>query len=552
MLTKDLLNTTNTQISISIKPLNKEVTVVDIVNLLRQLKNNQFMNFDDGISEAVKCFKNMTNDAPTPPHKEIVIAKAVDAILLLDVSDDDMLVTATVTSSWGGNDLSKSDLIAKLAEQEITYGLASDQFDKHIRFANFQDAGKTYSFEVAAGIPATHGIDSTFTRIIKTFEERELTPQESSNGKVDMHNLGQIQTVAIDTVLVTRTPATKGVNGMNVYGNEVATQDGNNIPFTINLGTKISPDDDNILISTLNGIPFLQDGYIGINDVLTIDTVDVNMGNIDFIGDVIVKGNIHEGMTVISQGNISVEGGISSATLQADGDIIIKNGVQGKVQEEDKKLACHITAGGSVSAQYIQYSNVKAGNNITVETQLLHCQVQAGDSVIVENSSQNKGTIFGGKIEAVNTISTIELGAHGGSKTYLKINGKLASSRKEIIVNKNSLSQDLPVLQKLIAAHEKVSLIKSKQQQHELLAKLKHKIDQKVATIVEAKKNIAHFTTQIDNIQQQMSIIVKGTVYDGVHVAIDKYDSQALAQYKAIKVSLKNNEITFSPLNEKN
>jgi len=550
MLTKDLLNITDNNISIAIKPLKKEIKAADIVKLLGQIKKNQFMTLDDGINEAVKLFKEITNSKSISSDKEIVIAQATDAVLLLEVSDNDMRVTATVTSSWGGKDISTADLVSKLTQQNITYGLASDQFDKHIRFANFQDAGKTYSFEVASGIPATHGINSTFTRVIKTFEERELAPQESSNGKVDMHNLGQIQTVIANTILVIRTPATKGVNGMNVYGHEVPTQDGENIPFTINIGTEISPDDTDALISTYEGIPYLQDGNIAINDVLTVDNVDINLGNIDFIGDVVIKGNVHEGMSVISHGNILVEGGVNSANLQADGDITIKKGVQGKTQEEDKTLACHIKAGGSISAQYMQYSDIQANNDITIETQLLHCQVRAGNNVIVENASQNKGTIFGGSIIASNKISTIDLGAQGGSKTHLKINGSLLSSRKEILNQKNSLSKNLPVLQQLIAAHDKVSLIKSKQQQQELLDKLQKNIDKKIASIVEAKKKITDLTQQIDNVQQQMSIIVKGTVYDGVHVVMDKYSSKTLAQYKAIKVSLKNNEVIFSPLNK--
>lgn len=551
MLTKDVLNITDNNISIVISPLKQEVKAVNIIKLLRQLKNNQFMDLEDGINEAVECFKNVANDKSPSSRKEVIIAKAIDATLSFEVSNNDMLATATIISSWGGKDLSTADLISKLTEHNIIYGLASDQFDKHIRFANFQEPGKEYTFEVAAGIAAVDGKDATFTRLIETLEERKLTPQQTSNGKVDMHNLGHIQTVSANTVLVIRTPATKCKNGLNVYGVEITTQDGNNLPFTINIGTGVSPDDENVLISTLEGIPFLQDGRIGINDVLTVDNVDINFGNIEFVGDVVVKGDIHEGMTVISHGNISVAGGVHSANLKADGDITIKNGVQGKIQEEDNTLACHIEAGGSISAQYIQYSHITSGSNVNVETQLLHCQVQAGDSVIVENSSQNKGTIFGGKIIAKNTISTIELGAHGGSKTFLKINGKLTNSRKEIANNQSLLTKDLAVLQQLIAAHEKVSLIKSKQEKQQLLDKLKQNIDKKVANIVEMKKSISHTSQQIENAQQKMSIIVKGCVYDAVHIVIDKYESQNLEQYKAVKVSLKDKEIIFSPLSEK-
>ena len=55
--------------------------------------------------------------------------------------------------------------------------------------------------------------------------------------------------------------------------------------------------------------------------------VDVKTGNIDFLGDVVIKGSVQEGYTVTAGKSITVLGMVTGATLTAQGDITVKNGV---------------------------------------------------------------------------------------------------------------------------------------------------------------------------------------------------------------------------------
>lgn len=548
MLTQDVLNISNEQITINISPQDNEVRAVEICQLLRRVKNNKLMDVDENIVKAADLINQLGRDSSTTVDNEIVIAKAMDASMTIDITTNDMKVVVTINAAWGGKKLSVEDLNQQLSNNDITHGLCSDTFEKQIAIAKRLKPGQELSFDAAYGSEPINGLNATFKVLVNTMENRELKPQTRSNGKVDMHDLGALETVAINTPLIKRIPPTLGQPGFNIFGNELPAIDGEQIPFRLNDGTQISPLDDNLLVSTIEGIPGLLNGDIIIHDVLIVKNVDIGFGNIDFKGNVVIEGDVCEGLTVISQGDITVGGCVNSANLQAQGNITVTQGIFGKKKSADESLTCHVNAGGSVTAQYIQYSHIIAGGNVNANTQLLHSHVISNESVIVANKASTKGTIFGGKISARKLISAVELGGSAGSKTQLILNANLNGLHETVDKKQQLLSKEFVVLQQLIAAHDKVSSITLKQDQQQLLNKLKRNIDKKVALIVDAKKSIAVINEQILLEQQSMSIMAKGTLFDGVHITMDEQTSQILEHYQAIKIVLNNNKIIIAPL----
>ena len=547
MLSQDVLNISHNQITISISPQKSEVKAVEIYQLLRRIKNNQLMEIDENIMKAADMINQSTRN--NAEQGDIVIAKATHATLSIDVVKEDMKAIVTIEAPWGGEHISLEDLNQRLLNHGIIYGLCVDSFKAQIVLASKLKSGQQLSFDAALGLAPVHGEDAQFTILVKTMEDRQLKPQQRSHGKVDMHDLGDVETVAINTPLVKRTPPTPGQAGFTVFGIELPTTPGQSIPFQVNDGTKISSNDENSLISTIEGIPRVHKGSIAIDDVLTVKNVDITFGNIDFQGNVVVTGDICEGMTVSSQGDITVAGCVNSATLYAKGNIKVAQGIFGKKKAQDSdQLTCNVTAGGTVSAQYIQYSQINTGIDVRAQTQLLHSQVSAGDSIVVANKSLSKGTIFGGDVQAVKKISAVELGGNAGSKTLLTLNADLDNKRDSIDNLQQALAKEFPILQQLIAAHDKVSSIKSKQEQTQLLNKLKRNIDKKVAFIVNTKKEIASLESHIDEKRSTMSIIAKRTLFDGVHIKVDNLSSQTLKQYQAIKITVKDEAISISPL----
>ena len=549
MLSQDTLEISADKISIAITPQENEIKAIEICQLLRRLKNNDLMELDENITKAADMINKLTRDHTADVVSDIVIAQAKDASLSVEIVNEDMKAVITVNAPWGGNTVRLKDLEHFIKLQGIKAGVLSDTFSTHLKAAEKLKPGQTYQFDAAIGQPAINGNNSQFKILVSTMEERELKPQQRANGKVDMHDLGKVATVAVNSPLIERIPATLGTEGFTVLGKVLPAIAGESIDFPTTDGTQISKDNDNLLVSALEGIPRLHQGSIAINDVLKVKNVDIGFGNINYKGNVIVQGDVCEGMTVESQGDITVGGCVNSATLIAGGNIIVEQGIFGKKRREDESLTCHVQAQGSINAQYMQYAKVTAGVNVHAQTQLLHCVVIADDSVIVANKGLNKGTIFGGSVEAKNKVSCIELGGNAGSKTVISLNAKLDTIREEIDAHQSTLNKEFPVLQQLIAAHDKVKTLDSAQQK-QLLSKLKRNIDKKVAIIVDIKKKMAIANEHIQAEQDAMSIVAKHTLYDGVKIKMDKQDSQTLQQYKAIKITLVNGAITIVPIQE--
>ncbi|MGB1298339.1 MAG: FapA family protein [Psychrobium sp.] len=550
MLSKDTLDISSEKISINIVAQESEIKAIEICQLLRRLKNNDLMELDENIAQAADMINQLTRDHTANVVSDIVIAQAKDASLSVEILNDDMKAAITVNAPWGGKSVRKSDLTHFIKMQGITNGILEQQFDDHIKAAEKLKPGQTYQFDAAIGQPATNGNNCEFKILVGTMEDRELKPQQRANGKVDMHDLGEVTTVAVNTPLIERIPPTEGKAGYTIFGKALAPTPGESFEFTVNDGTQISPDNNNLLVSAIEGVPRLYQGSIAINDTLKVKNVDIGFGNIDYKGNVVVQGDVCEGMTVKSQGDITIGGCINSATLIAGGNIIVEQGIFGKKRRADESLTCHVEAQGSINAQYMQYANISAGVNVEAQTQVLHCHVTAGDSVKAANKAATKGTIFGGNITAKNKVSCVELGGNAGSKTELTLTAELCDVREQLDAHQDSLNKEFAVLQQLISAHDKVKGIDSKQEKKQLLGKLKRNIDKKVAIIVSLKKAMATLNEQIAQARESMSIVAKKTLYDGVKITMDNCESQTLEQYHAIKITLSNGTIAIGSLKE--
>ena len=358
MLSQDTLEISTDKISISITPQENEIKAIEICQLLRRLKNNNFIELDENIAKAADMINQLTRDHTADVISDIVIAQAKDASLSVEIVNDDMKAIITIEAPWGGNAVRARDLTHFIKLQGIKAGLLSESFPDHLKAAEKLKPGQTYQFDAALGQPAVNGDNSQFKILISTMEERELKPQQRANGKVDMHDLGEVATVAVNTPLIERIPPTLGTDGFTVLGKALPAIAGESIDFPSTDGTELAKGNDNLLVSSLEGIPRLHQGSIAINDVLKVKNVDISFGNIDYKGNVIVKGDVCEGMTVKSQGDITIGGCVNSATLIAGGNIIVEQGIFGKKRSEDESLTCHVEALGTVNAQYIQYARV--------------------------------------------------------------------------------------------------------------------------------------------------------------------------------------------------
>jgi len=167
---------------------------------------------------------------------------------------------------------------------------------------------------------------------------------------------------------------------------EVPALDGKPAVLPKGKNVEISEDGQS-LIAGIDGQVNYIDGKVSVfaNYEVPAD-VDNSTGNISFVGNVIIRGNVLSGFTVEAGGSVEVMGVVEAAVIKADGDIILRRGMQGLGRGILK-------SGGDIIAKYIENSIIEAKGDIKAEA-IMHSNVKCGNKLEL---SGKKGLLIGGK-----------------------------------------------------------------------------------------------------------------------------------------------------------
>jgi uncharacterized protein (DUF342 family) len=197
------------------------------------------------------------------------------------------------------------------------------------------------------------------------------------------------------------TPPEDGIEGMTVTGRVLSAAKGKPSKLPKGRNTRIS-EDGMKLLAAKNGRVEYAAGLITVSDVLTISgDVDMSIGNIDFPGDVEIRGNVISGLTVQASGNIEIRGTVEAASIIAGKNIVLKTGIQsiGKGM---------LQAGGDITARFIEKSTAFAKRNIIADY-IGHSTVTAVGSVLMNGKYQK---IVGSTVRAGKEIIAKYVGAN--------------------------------------------------------------------------------------------------------------------------------------------
>ncbi len=185
-------------------------------------------------------------------------------------------------------------------------------------------------------------------------------------------------------------------------------------------GTAFDKADRNLLRATANGMPVIKTNTVDIDPAISLRNIDVGTGHIKVKGSVVVNGNIESGMIVRATGSVTVGGFIESADVQAQGDIIVGQGIIGHVVEEGAKKACSVKTNGSIKSKYAQYSSLQAMQNIELELHSLNNTLMCVGDLSVLDPSGTKGTLSGGLTRVGGKITCSHLGVEGDTATSVQ------------------------------------------------------------------------------------------------------------------------------------
>ncbi len=267
---------------------------------------------------------------------------------------------------------------------------------------------QVHRVKVAQGKEPRDGYNEYFTPLID-FEKKAGKILE--DGSIDFKEVGSIVEIKQRQAILKRIPAVTPEDGFNVYGEKVAGVMKGTEGYTI--GENIIPSvDPNIYASSIDGCLELARRTVSVSPIsLVKGDVGYESGNIDFHGTVHIQGSVLPGFFVKAKGDIVIGKDITDAIVEADGNITVKLGIEGKGMTK-------VAAGGNINAKFIINSKVEAMGTIQIDDSIINSTVFSNDKIFV---TDKHGKIIGGETTALNLIKAKISGVPNENKTILAV-----------------------------------------------------------------------------------------------------------------------------------
>jgi uncharacterized protein (DUF342 family) len=447
-----------------------------------------------------------------------------DTMANIEVDDSEMKVLATVIPPGeGGTDLTVDIYKSLLIQNRVYHGVKEEYIEQLVDKPIFRE-----KLEIAEGLKPVNGKDAYIQYFFETDQTR-IKLKEGTNGRVNFKELNIIQNVVQNQPLAKKVPPEDGVDGKTVTGKILPARSGSDIPLPV--GTNVHVNDANdTIISDINGQVIIANGKINVEPVLTVEgDVNLKTGNIIFLGTVIITGNVEDTFSVKAAGNIEVRGTVSKAELDAEGDIIIYQGINGKSGGK-------IRAGRSLWSRFIENANVEAGNMVVVTDGIINSNVDAIKSIVCMGKRAN---IMGGRLRAGEEINAKVLGnSTSGTETICEVgfdpHSKLELER--LLAQKTSAETELDNmrldLQTLInTKKQRKTLPEDKEAYLQELTERKQVLTDELSDVNENIQKVQEFMNQV---QVRGKVSASTKVWPGVKIWIRDVKEDVRTEYRAV------------------
>lgn len=426
----------------------------------------------------------------------------------VNISRDQLKAFLTVTAPVGsGVSCTMEEARKALADHNVVFGLMEENISEALMERNWGQ-----EFLVAEGKPPVNGIDAKIEYRFPLPKER-MGPKADEKGNVDYHDLGLIFNVRKGSPLAERIPPTEGTSGTTVLGAEIAAKNGKDVLIPKGKNT-VADNEEKLLYAVIDGNVTIIDNKVVVDPVMQIPgDVDYSSGDIDFVGDVIINGNINTGFKVKAEGNIEIKGFIEGAEVTAGGSILVKGGITGGVKGI-------VRARENISCRFIENSRVEAGKDVLVRDSIMQSFIKAGGSVRVNDK---KAIIVGGIIQAFQEVESKVLGSQLATQTIVEvgINPHYREEYQKLLKTKNekkkvfdNLSNNLQVFQKSGISPENLTETKRL-----TLLKMLEEFKKLRQELNEMDERTLYLEEQFNRVNAA-KVKVLETVYPGVRISI--------------------------------
>jgi len=226
-------------------------------------------------------------------------------------------------------------IMREIAGKNIVYGIRHDEIRAIL------DRPEDGLYVIARGDPPGESVDERVELKFAAGREEPKAGAVTGKDRIDFRDLVEIPSVEPGALLAVKLPGAPGAPGKTVTGEIIPPRKPVVFELIAGKGAEVLADGSKVY-ARIGGRPVAK--KLGNKYVIDVDPVlhkkgdvDISSGNIRFKGDVVVHGNVCEGMTVQAAGRINITGMVFGARIAAQGNISVGQNVAGS----------HIVAGGN-------------------------------------------------------------------------------------------------------------------------------------------------------------------------------------------------------------
>jgi uncharacterized protein len=414
---------------------------------------------------------------------------------------DAYLTVQPLSHSEAGSRLSRQALLEFLKRQGIVYGIHHRTLTQIIR------QGKAQRELIATGIPPEKGENAYFETELpfetESYESFLKTFEASASLSVwpDFRKMIKL----VSTPILRKYPPTEGSPGMSIKGELIPGLRGTDLPFPKMRNLRIDEHDGLVLVSTMEGYPFVNLPYsIHVQPVYILDR-DLSESR-HFSGIVVVNGSVHDHVRLSAEGDVFIRGNIDGAVVLSGGHVFVGQGIKGK----DTAV---IKAAKSIRVGFAERCTLEAEHSIYAGT-LIQSYSVALDAIDVD-------TIVGGQARASTYIRAKTIGSAGLS-TQLFV-GKNPYLTDKIAALKHEMGVDDSRLTEMRAAISEFVLKEKRNQEDVMLRHLRSRIP-RVEFALQIIQSRLEQLLLFSQFIKQAEIIASERIYAGTLLSMDNFD----------------------------
>ncbi|AIF52097.1 DUF342 domain-containing protein [Pelosinus sp. UFO1] len=391
------ITTNSSGVYLKIDALAEGQTSVSEIAIIEQLNKRDITEFNrNAIIQTIKT----ADGQPAKIAEKPVLVPPPEPEIRIVVTRDKMEASLEIILPPKCKPLNMETVLEKIKASGIVFGLNHDAIKKA-----YDSPGNSVVF--ATGQQAVHGTNAQIKYHVTIADKAR--PQELEDGSVDFKKMNLFTTVQPDDLLAEKILATPGVPGTDVLGHPVIAKPGKDLMLPVGKNVKVV--DTNTIRAEIAGQLLIVNNKVNVLPIIEIkEDVDVSTGNIEFIGNVTVRGSVMPGFSVKADGNVEIFGSVSGGTVEGK-NVVIKMGIQGMHRG-------YVKAKENVVAKFIENATVHAGVEILVSDVVMHSRITAGKKVQVEG---RRGLIVGGNIMAGEEIRAKVVGTQMSTSTELEV-----------------------------------------------------------------------------------------------------------------------------------